>query len=277
MDVGSFVQENKRWLLGCATGLVVFFVARSIVGSIYDPGPDRRAARGVVQNAQTSEVYDRSGLAAAIAEQDELQKARAGLESEIGFRRGAEFSFEGKGLSPDEFLGKVGRERKLAILKAASERDVQVDPNRDLTWPQAPNGLDEIRAALFGLELIDETCSRLFAAHDAVKAKDNQAQGLTALKVGVEARRSARRAPVRGQKPGQVDVREFLEQERVLFEFRSDEATAMQFLESLRRKDRTLTLEPGFKMTHTGRRADPVVVSGSVVGIAFKEETKESN
>ena len=150
MDVGSFVQENKRWLLGCATGLVVFFVARSIVGSIYDPGPDRRAARGVVQNAQTSEVYDRSGLSAAIAEQDELQKARAGLESEIGFRRGAEFSFEGKGLSPDEFLGKVGRERKLAILKAASERDVQVDPNRDLTWPQAPNGLDEIRAALFG-------------------------------------------------------------------------------------------------------------------------------
>ena len=48
--------------------------------------------------------------------------------------------------------------------------------------------------ALFGLELIDETCSRLFAAHDAVKTKDNQAQGLTALKVGVETRRSARPA-----------------------------------------------------------------------------------
>jgi betaine-aldehyde dehydrogenase len=57
----------------------------------------------------------------------------------------------------------------------------------------------------------------------------------------------------------------------------SDEATAMQFLESLRKPGRTLTLEPGLKMTHTGRRADPVVTTGSLVGIAFKQETKESN
>jgi hypothetical protein len=277
MDVGSFVQENKRWLLGCATGLVVFFIARSIVGSVYDPMPERRAARGVVQNAQTTEVYDRSGLAAAIAEQDALAASRKSLETEIGFAKSADFTFEGKGLSADEFLGKVGRERKLAILKAASERDVQVDQNRDLTWPPAPNGLEEIRSALFGIELIDETCTRLFAAHDAVKTVDPQAQGLVGLRIGVETRRAARRAPVRGQKPGQVDVREFLEQERVLFEFRSDEATAMQFLESLRKPGRTLTLEPGLKMTHTGRRADPVVTTGSLVGIAFKQETKESN
>lgn len=279
MDVGSFVQENKRWLLGCAAGLAVFFVARSIIGSIYDPMSDRRAARGVVQSAQTSEVFDRAGLAAAIAEQDELAAARKKLEAELGFVRSDAFAFEGKGLSPDEFLGKVGRERKLAILKGASERDVQVDPNRDLTWAQSANGLEEIRSALFGLELLDEACLRLFAAHDATRAVDPQAQGLVALRVGVEPRKTARRAPVRGQKPGQVDVRDFLEQERVLFEFRSDEPTAMRFLESLRQQGRTLTLEAGLKMTHSGRRSDPVVVAGSVVGIAFKQanENKESN
>lgn len=279
MDVGSFVQENKRWLLGCAAGLAVFFVARSILGSIYDPVADRRAARNVVQNAQTSEVFDRAGLAAAIAEQDELAAARKKLEAELGFARSDAFAFEGKGLSPDEFLGKVGRERKLAILKAASERDVQVDPNRDLTWAQSANGLEEIRSALFGLELIDEACSRLFAAHDATRALDPQAQGLFAFKIGVEPRKTSRRVPMRGQKPGQVDVRDFLEQERVLFEIRCDEPTAMRFLESLRKQGRTLTLEAGLKMTHSGRRSDPVVVAGSVVGIAFKQasENKESN
>ncbi len=279
MDVGAFVQENKRWLLGCAAGLAVFFVARSIIGSIYDPMVDRRAARGVVQSAQTSEVFDRKGLAAAIAEQDELAAARKQLESELGFTRSEAFTLDGKGLSPDEFLGKVGRERKLAILKAASERDVQVDPNRDLTWTHSANGLEEIHSALLGLELLDEACLRLFAAHDATRAADAQAQGLVALRIGVEPRKSSRRAPMRGQKPGQVDVREFLEQERVLFEFRSDEPTAMRFLESLRKPGRTLTLEAGLKLTHSGRRSDPVIVTGSVVGIAFKpaNENKESN
>lgn len=279
MDVGSFVQENKRWLLGCAAGLAIFFVTRSIVGSIYDPMVDRKAARSIVQNAQSTEVFDRAGLAAALLEQDELAAARKKLQVELGFNRGDEFSFEGQGLSPDEFLGKVGRERKLAILKSANERDVQVDPNRDLAWAQSGNGLEEIRSALFGLELLDEACSRLFAAHDATRAADPLAQGLVAMRITVEPRKTARRAPVRSQKPGEVDVRDFLEQERVLFEFRSDEPTAIRFLESLRSPGRTLTLEPGLKMTHSGRRSDPVVVAGSVVGIAFKqaEQKKESN
>ena len=58
MDVGSFVQENKRWLLGCAVGLAVFFVARGVLGAVYDPVPDRRAARSTQQSAQSSEIYD---------------------------------------------------------------------------------------------------------------------------------------------------------------------------------------------------------------------------
>lgn len=277
MDVGAFVQENKRWLLGCAIGLTTFFIARSIVAAIYDPSPDRRAARGVTQSAQSTEIYDRAALASAIEEQDRLLAARATLSKEIGYVRDAAFSFEGKGLGADEFLGKVGRERKLAILKAASERDVQIDPNRDLTWPPAPNGLDEIRAALFGIELVDQTCARLFAAHDAVRQSDSSAQGLVAMRIGVETRRTSRRPAMRPGKQNQVDVREFFDQERVLFEFKSDEATALAFLESLRQPGRTLTLEPGLKMAHTGRRADPVTTSGSLVGIAFKEETKESN
>ena len=125
--------------------------------------------------------------------------------------------------------------------------------------------------------LVDQICTRLFAAHDAVRTADPQAQGLVGMRIGVEARRTARRPTLRSGKQNQVDVREFFDQERVLFEFKSDEATALAFLESLRQPGRTLTLEAGLKMAHTGRRADPVTTSGSLVGVAFKEATKESN
>jgi hypothetical protein len=33
-----------------------------------------------------------------------------------------------------------------------------------------------------------------------------------------------------------------------------------------------MTLEAGLKISHSGRRGDPVEVKGSLVGIAFKKE-----
>lgn len=267
MDVGSFVQENKRWLLGCAIGTVVFFVARAVIGSVYDPDAARAAAR---KSAQVGSVYDRKALDAATAEQEQLQQARTRLQQELGYVQDAAFALDGQSLSADEYLGKVGRERKIAILKAANERDVQL-ADKDLSWPPAPQGKDEIRAVLFGIELVDAVCRRLFAAHDAVRKQDPQAQGLVALGARVEARRQ-QRAGVRPGRPGDIDVREFLDQERVQFEFKADEATAQAFLESLRQPGKMLVLEAPLKMTHSGRRADPVVVSGAVTGIAFKPE-----
>lgn len=264
MDVGSFVQENKRWLLGCAIGAAVFFIARGVIGSIYNPDIARAEAR---KNAQVGTVYGNDALTAAIAEQDELQKAEQLLRAELTYVQDPAFQIEGKSLSPDEYLGKIGRERKIELLRAANERDVQV-ADKDLSWPPAPQGQDEIRGVLFGIEIVDDVCRRLFAAHDAVRAADGQAMGLVSLSARVEPRRQQRVAsrPAKGQ----VDVREFLDSERVTFEFKADEAVAIAFLESLRKKDKALTLEAPLKMTQSGRRGDPVAVSGSVLGITFK-------
>jgi len=95
------------------------------------------------------------------------------------------------------------------------------------------------------------------------------------MRVGVESRRTQRRSPRRPGRPGgrdTVDVSDFLDQQRVQFEFKSDEATAATFLRSLRQPGKTLTLEAGLKITHSGRRGDPLLVKGSLVGIAFKKE-----
>jgi len=277
MDIGSFVQENRRWLLGCALTLVVFFIARGVIGSIYDPTGDRMRARSIVNGVRAEETYDSDALAAATKEQQELVAARQLLEAELAYVPDAAFRFEGKGLSPDEFLGKVGRERKLAIRRAASERDVEV-ADGDLSWPPAPQGVDEIRAVLFGIELVDATCSRLFEAHDSVRQQDPRAEGLLSMRVGVEQRRASRRTPRMPGRPGQApdfDPGDHFDQQRVSFEFRCDEATAATFLSSLRRPGKTLTLEAGLNVTQSGRRGDPLQVKGSLIGIAFKYDQKE--
>jgi hypothetical protein len=267
MDVGAFVQENKRWLLGCAIGTVVFFVAKAVIGSVYDPDVPRRSAQ---KSAQVGQVYDRTALQAATTEQAELQAARRQLQQELTYVQDAAYQLEGKAMTPDEYLGKIGRDRKREILRAANEREVLV-ADKDLQWPPAPQGVDEIRAVLFGIELVEALSQRLFAAHDQARRADPQATGLVAFGCKVEPRRQQRTAQ-RPNKAGEVDVREFLEQQRVTFDFKSDEATAQAFLESLRQPGKTLVLDVPLKMTRTERRNDPVAVTGAVVGIAFKDK-----
>ncbi|MGE3171077.1 MAG: hypothetical protein AB7O97_00535 [Planctomycetota bacterium] len=270
MDLGAFLQENRRWLLGCGLGAAVFFIARGVIGSVYDPDPDRGAARRTAQGVQSGESYDSAALTAAQQERARLQQERARLERELAYEPDPAFQFEGKGLSPDEFLGKVGRDTKIRILRAANERDVQVS-DRDLSWPPAPQGTDEIRAALFGIELVDAVCARLYAAHDAARQQDPQAEGLVAIaKVAVEQKRKARRPVLRPGQPSGADLDDLFDQERVLFEFRADEAVIVRFLESLRRPGKTLTLEHGLKVNHSGRRGDPVIVKGAVLGISLR-------
>ena len=267
MDFGAFVQENKRWLLGCAIGAVVFFVAKAVIGSVYDPEVPRRLAQ---KSAQVGQVYDRAALQAATAEQQSLQTARQQLQQELTYVQDAAFQLEGKAMTPDEYLGKIGRERKVEILRQANEREVVV-ADKDLQWPPAPQGVDEIRGVLFGIELVEALSQRLFAAHDQARHADPLATGLVSFGCKVDPRQKPR-ANQRPAKQGEVDVREFLDQQRVTFDFKSDEATAFAFVESLRQPGKTLVLEAPLKMTRTERRNDPVAVTGSIVGIAFKEK-----
>src|SRR5690606_33407666 len=120
-------------------------------------------------------------------------------------------------------------------------REVQFAEN-NVTWETAASA-EDIRATLFGLELIDELQRRLFAAHDATRARDEEAPGLRAIvSTKLDTRRGAR-ANLRSPRPGEVDVRDFVTQESVAFEFPADEATLHGFLESCRAPDRALVVD----------------------------------
>ncbi|MFY9345383.1 MAG: hypothetical protein WAT39_23025 [Planctomycetota bacterium] len=262
MDAGAFVQENKRWLLGCAIGGVVWLIGSAILGSIYAAVPPSKNKLG----ASNDEMYDQAALQAAKDENEKLLAERARLQQELGFVPGAKFQLAGNERADDR-LYRVGKEVREAILAAANSRDVQIAES-NIQW-EVPTGIDDQRATLFALELLDELQQRLFAAHDATKAAAEEAPGLRAiLQLKLDSRKNQR-----GQaraKAGEVDPREFLVQEQVTFQFQADEPTAVAFFESCRRPQRTLVVD-SWQVLKPVRPGEPCTVKGTLQGIAWKD------
>jgi hypothetical protein len=207
MDAGEFVQENKRWLLGCGIGAVAWLVVSMVFDSVHAATLPTERSLG----APTGPVYTQAALDAARAEGEELAKARASLQQALAFTPGPRYQLDDKG-RPGDQLFQASRDLKQKVLAAANQRDVQVTEG-GLVW-EIPTGIDEIRATLFGLELVDELQQRLFAAHDAVRVAKEEAMGLRAvLGVKLEARRG-QRGPTRNLRAGELDLREHFVQEQ---------------------------------------------------------------
>lgn len=262
MDVGAFVQENKKWLLGAGCGAAAWLVVSAVFDSVHAVRIPTERSLG----APTGPVYTQAALDAARAEGEELAKARAALAAALAFTPGAKYQLTDR-VRPGDFLFQQSRDLKQQILAAANQRDVQVAEG-GVTW-EVPTGVDDIRATLFGLELVDEFQQRLFAAHDAARAAKEDAMALRAiLSLKLDARRN-QRGPLRAARPGELDVRDHFTQEQVAFQFQSDEATALLLLEALRAPGRALVLE-SWQLLKPARPGEPCSIKGSVVGIAFK-------
>ncbi len=267
MEVGAFVQENKRWLIGCAVGGVVYLIANIVITSIYDAEGEARAAAGQIKSLSKMEVYGSPALDAARAEGEALQKERQRLQQELAFTQKPRFLLAGNG-APEEYLFQVGRKVKQALLDATDSRDIQM-ADKDVSWPSA-NGVEEIRGVLFGIELLNEVGERLLGAHDQVRTANPDAIGLRAIVQLKLDERRGQRSQARMSRPGEVDLHDYVAQERVSFQFQSDAATFMAFFESCRQPGRTLTLE-NVLIQSPQKAGDPVLVKGSLQGISFKE------
>jgi len=268
MDIGAFVQENRKWLIGCVIGVIAYLIADAVIGSVYD---DTAAGRGLMTEIRKlpNEMYDRDARDLLISESEELKAERQRLQGMLAFTRGEEYQLE-PGSEPGRFLFQAGRRLEQGILNAADERDIEVTA-KEIAWP-VRTGVDEIKQVLFGLELLDETASRLLAAHDRVRLADPDAIGLRSiLSLRTESKQRGR-AAIRGRRGrSAVDLRDYVDQEHLQFKFEADAATIAGFFESCREPGRTLVLER-VQMEQPDRIGDPVVVQGSLTGIAFKEQ-----
>jgi len=267
MDIGAFCQENRKWLIGCAVGFVVFLIAEQVVGSVYDPAAPGASVRSLMQRNQGPK-FTADVVGELQEERDALVAERSRLQQMLAFERSPQFRLQ-PGVAADEYLFEVGRTLKQGLLDEANARGIDVG-EKEVAW-SVPTGVDEIGNVLFGLELLDETARRLLAAHDAVLAEDENAIGLRAiLQLRTETEKAGRRRQRRGSQGG-VDLRDLLTQERLQFKFEADAATTLRFFEACRQPGRTLVIE-GVKMIQPERLTDPVTVSGSLLGVAFKEE-----
>lgn len=263
MDASAFVQENKRWLVGCAIGGLVWMIASSVIDSVYDT-----RVGGARNKRSTGDVYDSTALADAQEASEKLQQERDRLTTEMAFAVAPKY---GEWSGPaDQHLFLSGRNLKQQVVNSASDRDVAVEES-DITW-EVPQGIDQIRRVLFGLDLIDEIQGRLFASHDAAKAVSEDARGLVSIEsVKLESDRSrggsgGRRG--RGRNRGGVDLRDLLEQQRVSIHVLADEPTIAAFLESCRKPGRTLVLD-ALKVTAPARQGDPSTLKATLSGISF--------
>lgn len=274
MDAGAFFQENKRWLLGCALGTVVFVIGRMVIGAIHDPRPMLSQTTAMVAAGKNPDnaVFDAKVRDAVDEEAKKLQDERKRLEAELAYTHDPAWLIDGQGLAPDEYLGKRGRELKNRLQKEAAKRAIEAADDK-LKWP-SPTAVDDIRAVMFGLEIIDAATQRLFRVHDELRAKDPAAQALVSMSFLVEDRRGSRSALQR-VRPGEVDLRDLVEQQRVQFEIRGDAPLVQAFLESCRQPGKTLALE-SLVVTPSQRRGEPLTAKGALLGIAFKAP-KESN
>lgn len=265
MDVGAFVQENKRWLLGCAIGGVAWIIGGFVIGKVYVLKPV--TAQGAPQN-----VLDAAARDQAKADQQLLAAERQRLQQAWAFMPSRKYQLGGNG-TPGDYQYKVSRELRQTIVAAAAQRDVQVVES-NLSW-ETPIGIDDIRGTLFALELVDEVQQRLFAAHDAARRANEEAVGLAAIpSIKVDARRNQRNQ-VRTVRPGEVDMRDVYAQEQITVQFQADEVTAFAFAEACRKPNRTMVIE-SWLLQKPSKPGEPCTVKCTLLGIAFKDESTKA-
>ena len=259
MDAGAFVQENKHWLIGCAIGGVVWMIGSSVISTLY-PQALRNPKLGL------TEAYDRNALDQARDENEQLNEELIRLKSEMAFEVAPGYS-EGSGPA-DQHLFVSGRNLKQAILDEAGDRDCLVEDN-GLVW-EPVSGIDLIKKALFGLDVVDEIQQRLFAAHDKSKAHDEDAKGLVVIdSIKLDSvRNSVRR---RSRRRGELNIEDLLQEQRVSMQFQAGEPTIAAFLESFRKPGRTLIVDK-WQLQKPPRPGEPSTVKATVSGITFVKE-----
>ncbi|MHC4513373.1 MAG: hypothetical protein ACYTKC_09385 [Planctomycetota bacterium] len=261
MDLHEIWQENKRWILSCVAGLLVFWIGHSIIDGIYDDGVlESRINRTRKEIAEAQYTLpqkraaedDNEGIRTAY---DQLHKAMH-LEVPAAYRLGGQ----------DHELFWAQRKREVAdqLLNLAAEANVDLDEDA-FRWP-SPVERADIERALVGLSILDQAVQRLMRAHHEVTNAHPDAIGLREVKkMQIEARRATYRGPPRGtdEKRPEDQILEYL----VSFEVFADYRTTARFLESCRQSALPLGLT-GLDIEQTKQRSgDPLRVRGKLLGL----------
>lgn len=263
MDVHEIWQENKRWIVGVLIGVVLFFIAKTVLASMHDSDRIVRQARSEANKVNSEPMFDQKALTELRAESDALTAAAAALVKAVDFTPRPEFDLKGKGSFHLHF-DQVSRQARARVLAGAERAGVDLSA-KDMQWP-TPTSQEETQSVLIALDLLDDAMARAFAASREVRAADPDAVGLVAVD---DLRIEGERKGARGRRRS-ADAGDRIKEYRVTFKLRADAPTVTMMLEKFKSGGRPINLGsvPPLKITLDGKRpSDPLIVSGALVAM----------
>jgi len=165
MDLNEYWQENKRFLVVTASGLVVFLLGTMVVDHFFrsELRSLQRAAASADSKLRGSSMYDANQLSEAERQNEALRQAVATLTQATAFQARPEFRLDPKaGAATNQYFAAVSRVRD-DLLKTAGRGNLRVPD--DLGLPAlSPTREAEIERYLEALDLVDRAVRRALAA-----------------------------------------------------------------------------------------------------------------
>ena len=265
MDIGELFEEHKRWILGCALGLLVYLIGWfAVIPGVYSTDELSSQRLRLVRSNRSQETYTPAALASAREEQEQLDDELTRLREALEFHVPPRFLLEGRSESYDQHFSRVQSELLRELLDRADNLNVDL-ARRDLVWPLAVG--EEVPSVLLGMALLDQAVNRLLDAHDRVMGENPEALGLRRIESFSVDGNVALSRRFRGPRRG-FDPQEYLRQETVSFSFRADTATTMFFLESCRDPSPLSLVELSL---HQGQPGEALQVKGKLAVFVFRE------
>jgi len=166
-------RDLRRLLFASGTLLVLLFVGRAVIGSVWDDGDLRKSVAGLRRalsaGGEACERPDRADLEAATQRVTQWRQQLESLVPLLGYVRPPEFDVPA-GASPDLRYIEVLRREQDDLVQAARYVGKSVPPDLGMPVPN-PTGLEDVLAALRSLHIVHLTVEAALAAGvDAVDA-----------------------------------------------------------------------------------------------------------
>jgi hypothetical protein len=273
VDLNDIWQEHKRWILGVLGGAAVFFVARSVIGSVFDPETPWRGAMSTVAQVNKAELYTAQSRDKATQDRTVLAAASGEARKKTEFRPAGDLDLTDQQGSVSVHYNTVTSDVKKRIRAEADRLNVRIEA-KELGLPaNSPTDRDEIQRTLIGLDLVREALTRLFDVAEKVRAQRDDAIAVESVqKIQIQARPQVRRGGAAAALAGKArPIEDLLDQVDVQLEFRADAPTVTGLLEAFRNHERPILVDK-LKIEEGKDPGDPLGVVLTLVGLRLREE-----
>ena len=166
MDLNDYWQENKRFLLSIAAGLVVFVIGIQVVKGLFrTEAISKKGAVTRIEGDLRKPMYSNADLTAASSQNRELEAALAELRGRVEFRPREEFDASGRSLSVSNVYFATVTDVRDDLLTRCSRANLRIPD--DLGLPDAVVREQEILRYLEALDVVERTVSMAIEAEVA--------------------------------------------------------------------------------------------------------------